>query len=485
MIFASSVFLFLFLPITLVVYFLIRPEFRNFFLLLVSIAFYAWGEPVYVFLMIGSILLNYIVGVLLHLQRRKSTKFLTEQKILLIGIVGNLVLLFYFKYANFFINNFNIILQHMAIKPIDYSQISSPAGISFFTFQAMSYVVDIYRKEANIQLNPVKLGLYVSFFPKLMAGPIVCYHDVAKQIVSRTITISRFSSGIQRFIFGLAKKTMIANPLGEVADKIFSVPINDITTGMAWLGIVCYTIQIYFDFSGYSDMAIGLGRMFGFEFFENFSYPYISRSIREFWRKWHISLSTWLREYLYIPLGGNRGSSFRTYLNLWTVFLICGLWHGASWNFVIWGALHGTFLVIERAGLGTMLDRLWRPLQHAYALSVIIIGWVFFRSESLTQAMHYLASMIGFTNANGIKYYALFYLDSKIVLTLIVSVFLATPIARQAGVQLYSRFEYSQLCFFKKFLFGSGYYCLLLILSLLSAAYLAAGTYNSFIYFRF
>ncbi len=388
------------------------------------------------------------------------------------------------KYSNFIVNNINLFFEQIDMKPITNPHIALPIGISFFTFQAMSYVIDVYRKEADVQLNPIHCGLYVAMFPQLIAGPIVRYHDVAKQIVSRTVTHHLFSIGIQRFIFGLSKKVLLANPLGEVADKIFIVPVNDVTTGMAWLGSVCYTLQIYFDFSGYSDMAIGLGRMFGFEFLENFNYPYISRSIREFWRRWHISLSNWFRDYLFIPLGGSRVSKFRTYLNLWIVFLLCGLWHGASYNFVIWGALHGTFIVIERIGWQARLDRLYRPFQHLYTLLVVITGWVFFRSESLSHAIQYLASMIGFTHAEGIKYYALFYCDLKVVLTLIIGSLLGTPLAQWLGKQLYERLTHSRLVRWQPVLDG-GYYCLLVILSLLSAAHLAAGTYNPFIYYRF
>jgi len=321
-------------------------------------------------------------------------------------------------------------------------------------------------------------------FPKLINGPIVRYHDVAKQIVSRTVTMNQFSYGVQRVIFGLAKKTMLANPLGEVADKIFGLAVNDVTTGMAWLGIACYTLQIYFDFSGYSDMAIGLGRLFGFEFLENFNYPYISQSIREFWQRWHISLSTWFRDYLYIPLGGNRGSSFRTYLNLWTVFLLCGLWHGASWNFVIWGALHGAYLAIERIGWQGYLRRLWPPFRHFYTLLIVMTGWVFFRSESLSHAIQYLASMIGLTHADGIKYYVLFYCDLKTILTLIIGVILSTPLAQWVGKQLENRISYSRFTYVRP-VFYAGHYSLLVGLFLLSAANLAAGTYNPFIYFRF
>ena len=484
MIFASSLFLFLFLPFTLAVYFLIPKALRNIFLLLMSLIFYAWGEPIYVLLMISSIMMNYLTGVVFYLQRRKPIKFLTEQRILLVCIAGNLALLFYFKYANFFMGNLNLILHHMAMRPVAYSEITLPLGISFFTFHAMSYVIDVYRKETEIQLNPIVCGLYLTLFPQLIAGPIIRYHDVAHQLVSRSVTRHKFSLGIQRLIFGLAKKVILANPLGEVADKIFAVPIAEVTTGMAWLGIVCYTLQIYFDFTGYSDMAIGLGRMFGFEFLENFNYPYISKSIREFWRRWHISLSNWFRDYLYIPLGGNRGSTSRTYFNLWTVFLLCGLWHGASWNFIIWGALNGAYLVIERIGWHLYLDRFWVPLQHGYVLLLVMIGWVFFRSDSLGHATQYLANMFGFSHADGIKYYAIYYCDPRTILTLVLGVILSTPIASWAGTQLKIRISNSSLLPLQSVVY-LGHYFLLVSLFIMSAANLAAGTYNPFIYYRF
>ncbi|CAN1212805.1 MBOAT family O-acyltransferase [Tumidithrix helvetica PCC 7403] len=487
MIFASTLFLFLFLPLTLAGYFLIRPKLlllRNIFLLGMSLIFYAWGEPVYVFLTIGSILLNYLTGVMLYLQRQKSLKFINQHGILAISIVSNLGLLFYFKYANFFINNLNPILQNLSIQPIAYPHISLPLGISFFTFHAMSYTIDAYRQETEVELNPIHCGLYLTLFPQLIAGPIIRYHDIAKQIVSRTVTRPQFSAGIQRFIFGLAKKTMLANPLGEVADKIFAVPVHEVTTGMAWLGIACYTLQVYFDFSGYSDMAIGLGRLFGFEFLENFNYPYIAQSMRDFWRRWHISLSNWFRDYLYIPLGGNRGSPLRTYLNLWIVFLLCGLWHGASWNFVIWGALHGASLVLERMGWHKYLERLWVPFRHLYALSIVTIGWVFFRSDSLSHAIAYLTSMIGLTDADGIKYSALYYFDLKTLINLSVGCILATPIASWVGANLKKRTISPQFNHLRSVLYA-GHYLLLVSLFLLSSASLASGTYNPFIYYRF
>jgi len=487
MIFASSLFLFLFLPLTLTGYFLIRSNqayLRNLFLLLMSLIFYAWGEPVYVFLMIGSIMINYTTGVLLHRQRQKNTKIFTEKRILGVCIVGNLAVLFYFKYANFFINNLNAFLTNLSLPTISYTEVPLPIGVSFFTFHAISYVIDIYRQETDAELNPINCGLYLSLFPQLIAGPIVRYHDVAKQIVSRTVSRPQFSSGIQRFIFGLAKKTMLANPLGEVADKIFAVPVHEVTTSMAWLGIICYTLQVYFDFSGYSDMAIGLARMFGIEFLENFNYPYIAESMRDFWRRWHISLSTWFRDYLYIPLGGNRGSALRTYLNLWTVFLLCGLWHGASWNFIIWGALHGASLVIERIGWHKYLDRLWKPLRHLYMLGIVMIGWVFFRSESLSHASQYLASMFGISQGDNLKHSYLFYLNPKICLTLIIASLLSTPIAYWTFHKLRQKMSHSQSIYLKPILY-TGYYSLLVSLFIICTASLASGTYNPFIYYRF
>jgi alginate O-acetyltransferase complex protein AlgI len=482
MIFASSLFLFLFLPLTLAAYFLLATRFRNAFLLAASLVFYAWGEPIYIFLMLASIVFNYGAGLLIHRQRHKPIRYLSEKTLLAAAITGNLGLLFYFKYINFLVENLNCALTAMGEASMQNPAIALPIGISFFTFQAMSYVIDVYRKHAAVERSLIRCGLYVALFPQLIAGPIVRYHDVARQIVSRTISSELFSSGIQRFIFGLAKKVLIANPLGEVADKIFSVPVAEITPGMAWLGIACYTLQIYFDFSGYSDMAIGLGRMFGFEFMENFHYPYISKSIREFWRRWHISLSSWFRDYLYIPLGGSRGSALRTYFNLWVVFFLCGLWHGASWNFAIWGLLHGVWLVLERLGLETYLSRLWQPLQHAYVLLLVMIGWVFFRAETLPQALQYLSSMAGFTEASGAQYYALFYLDLKTVLTLLIGFIAATPLPRRLAKHWYHQYPQSMPW---QIAIHSGYYGLLAALFGLAAAYLAAGTYNPFIYYRF
>ncbi|MFZ0133944.1 MAG: MBOAT family O-acyltransferase [Desulfobacterales bacterium] len=312
----------------------------------------------------------------------------------------------------------NPLLAQISAAPIDLAPIHLPIGISFFTFQAMSYVVDVYRRDAAVQLNPLNIGLYIALFPQLIAGPIIRYHDIAAQIVRRRVGLDDFSYGIQRFVAGLGKKVLIANQVAAIADRVFSSPYETLTPGIAWLGVLCYTLQIYFDFSGYSDMAIGLGRMFGFHFLENFNDPYISRSITEFWRRWHISLSRWFRDYLYIPLGGNRGGPLRTYVNLLVVFFLCGLWHGASWNFIIWGLLHGLFLVIERLGFDKALNRSWPPLRNVYVMTVVCSGWVFFRTDSLSAALHYLGAMAGLNPAVPIQQQAFIYIDHHIRLAI-------------------------------------------------------------------
>jgi len=329
-------------------------------LLAVSLLFYAWGEVFYVGVMFASILTNYATGRFIYYARNSSDHRLTSKFYLAIGIAINIIS---FKYANFITNNINDLLSLFSLGTIDLEPIHLPLGISFFTFQAISYIVDVYRKEVTAQKNIYNLALYISLFPQLIAGPIVRYHDIALQITDRLHSMELFSSGVQRFIIGLAKKMLIANPLGEVADNVFALSGNDLTTPLAWIGIISYSLQIYFDFSGYSDMAIGLGRMFGFRFHENFNHPYIAKSLREFWRRWHISLSSWFKDYVYIPLGGNRVSTVRVYTNLLIVFLLTGIWHGASWNFIVWGMFHGFFLATEHMGFfGTHLSSsMYRP----------------------------------------------------------------------------------------------------------------------------
>ncbi|MEG0774566.1 MBOAT family protein [Clostridium sp.] len=427
MVFTSTVFMFMFLPIVVGGYFLIRKEFRNMLLLLASLLFYAWGEPKFVLVMLLSIIINFYFGVLIHKNFENKSK---KKLYLVICLVLNLGLLIFFKYANFLVHNLNSLMGLVSIEyTVNLRTIPLPIGISFFTFQGLSYVVDVYRKDTKVQKNIFDLALYIALFPQLIAGPIVRYQDVDREIEKREITIDKTYYGIRRFIMGFAKKILIANGTGEIADKIFAIPSNELTAGVAWLGIICYTLQIYYDFSGYSDMAIGLGKVFGFNFLENFNYPYISKSIREFWKRWHISLTTWFRDYLYIPLGGNRCSTAKSYRNQIIVFLLSGLWHGASWNFIFWGAFHGTFLVIERTPIGKVLNRLWAPIRHLYALLIIMVGWVFFRAENLTAGWNYVKAMFSATGTSNLYYPAL-YLNNKSMLILVAGIIFSAPIMK-------------------------------------------------------
>jgi len=473
MVFSSTVFLFIFLPLVLILNFLLKQEYRNFFLLLASLAFYAWGEGILVLLMLFSISINYVAGIGIGYFYERNLKF---SKITLgIAIAINLSLLFYYKYTNFIIEN----LQEIGLyATYNHTNILLPIGISFFTFQGISYLIDVYRKETAVQHNLFHLGLYISFFPQLIAGPIVRYHDVAQQIKKRDIDLSLFTEGVIRFIRGFAKKIILANNAALIADQVFSIiPAKEISIGAAWLGILCYSIQIYFDFSGYSDMAIGLGKMLGFNFKENFNYPYISRSIQDFWRRWHISLSTWFRDYLYIPLGGNRKGIRRTYVNLIIVFFITGFWHGASWNFIIWGLFHGIFLILERSKI--LHTNKWPIfLQHAYVFLVVLVGWVFFRAESMKEAFRYLRSMMGVTGGDNTT--ALVYLNHYSVFVLILALLFSMPL-RQKITALVEKSQDSRVAT----MYRVGTYGFYLLLFALSIIELAQSSYNPFIYFRF
>lgn len=381
MIFSSSIFLFAFLPAVLILYFIVGKKLKNWVLLLASLCFYAWGEPVNVLVMIASILVNY-AGCLWMAKAEK------KKPVLVLLLILNIGTLFYFKYLNFAVETWS------ALTGLDpgLREVALPIGISFFTFQIMSYVIDVYRGKVEAQKNVVSLGLYISLFPQLIAGPIVRYSDIEKEIRTRTVTIDKVYEGLRRFAIGFAKKVIIADQLGALVDTVFAGRYPSVWGN--WIGILAYTLQIYYDFSGYSDMAIGLGRCFGFTFLENFNYPYISRSVREFWRRWHMSLSGWFRDYLYIPLGGSRKGTARTYLNLLIVFFVTGLWHGASFNFIVWGLYYGLFLIIERIGFGKVLDKAPRILGHIYTLLIVIIGWVFFRADTLGDALIYLQHMV-------------------------------------------------------------------------------------------
>ena len=466
MLFSSLVFVFVFLPLTAAVYFLLprRGEWRNWWLLLMSILFYAWGEPKYVAIMLATVVLNWLGAVLLEKCGRG------KQALLALTVLADLSVLVYFKYFNFLAENFNALFQ----THVDFIKVVMPIGISFYTFQALSYVVDVYRGEVKAQRNVLRLALYISLFPQLVAGPIVKYHDVAEQIVGRTVSLADFAGGLRRFITGLAKKMLIANTMGAIADSVYAQTAAETSCAVAWLGAVAYALQIYYDFSGYSDMAIGLGRMFGFRFLENFNYPYISRSITEFWRRWHISLSTWFKEYLYIPLGGNRVGSFRLYANLLIVFLATGVWHGASWNFVVWGLWNGFFIVLER--LTGFHKReggfVFTALKHLYVVAVFLLGWVFFRADNLSLAFAYLKNMFGLVrHADAVHPCFVSNFDYMI---LALGMILACPIVRDR--------LYVDRGGLLRRLALDGW---LVVLFALSVAWMVGATYNPFIYFRF
>lgn len=471
MVFSSSIFLFIFLPLVLFFYFIVRAELRNFVLLTFSLLFYAWGEPRFVFLMLFSILLNYCFGLLVHYYDKRKNMKVT---FLIMAVVGNILLLSYFKYISFFTDILNQTL-HLSIQ---IEPIPLPIGISFYTFQAMSYVIDIYRKDGEVQKNPLNLALYISIFPQLIAGPIVRYNIVAEQIKTRIHSFERFAEGIQIFIIGLAKKMLIANQVGFVADKIFALPPSEISVGTAWIGIIAYTLQIYFDFSGYSDMAIGLGKMFGFDFPENFRYPYISKSISEFWRRWHITLGSWFRDYVYIPLGGNRVSKLANFRNLFIVWGLTGLWHGASWTFIAWGLYYGCIIALEKAGLEKLLKKLWWPFQHMYVLVIVMIGWVFFRADNFTYSFNYLKTMFGLEHQPLTDASTMLYIHEYGVI-FVIAIVAATPILKHLTnvLELVPKVHMFSIQFVRP--------VLLLTLFMMSIMYLVNSTYNPFIYFRF
>ena len=393
MLFSSMIFLWFFLPLVFCSYYLIDKRFKNILLLISSIIFYAWGGVSYSLIMLSSIIINYIFALLID--KAIEDNNLKNKKIYLaLCIIINLSILGYFKYTNFIISIINSLSQN---KIIELTNIVLPIGISFYTFQALSYVIDVYRGHNKAQKNIFNLALYISFFPQLIAGPIVKYHDIENQILNRNESLENIFYGIKRFIYGLSKKVILANMFALSCDEILKQPTNELGTALVWCASVLYTLQIYYDFSGYSDMAIGLGRMFGFNFLENFNYPYISKSIKEFWRRWHISLSTWFKEYLYIPLGGNRKRKLFTYINLLIVFFATGLWHGASYNFILWGLFHGFFLVIERIFLGKLLEKnKLKFINHIYVIFVFVIGWVLFRADDLKHAFELYKLMFSY-----------------------------------------------------------------------------------------
>ncbi len=448
-------------------------KYKNALLLVASFFFYAWGEAQYIILLFISIAANYFFGIKIEKSQNKSARGF----VMFFAIVFNLLLLGYFKYANFIVANLNEIISTFSSYKIELKKVHLPIGISFFTFHAISYLVDIYRKKCNAQKSFSQLALYISFFPQLVAGPIVRYNFIEKYLNNRRENLFFISYGIRRFIIGFGKKIIIANPLGEMADAIFSSPLSEINTTLAWVGIVCYTLQIYFDFSGYSDMAVGLARIFGFKFPENFNYPYISRSIKEFWRRWHISLSAWFRDYVYIPLGGNRCSVNRQYFNLVLVFFLCGLWHGASWNFVIWGMFHGFFLVFERIKFGeNFLNYLPKFIQHFYAIFIVMIGWVFFRSPDLAHALGFLKTMFSHKETEAISREIFRLTESHFVrMSFILALIGLSPLVKNLSLKLIR----------KNKIFITVTDLFLLATMILAIVRLSASTHNPFIYFQF
>jgi alginate O-acetyltransferase complex protein AlgI len=478
MVFSSPLFILLFLPIVLALYYLVNPAHRNAWLLVASLAFYAWGEGYYTVVLLLCILLNWSFGMAILWAKTARSR----QVVLVIGVVLNLSMLIGFKYSNFLVENFNFILAGVRLKPLQLKPVHLPIGISFFVFQGISYLADVHRKDVKPTQSLLDFAMYKSFFPQLIAGPIVRYRDVSRQIEQRIASAPQFAEGVQRFIVGLGKKVIVANTAAIIADKVFAEPATTISAPVAWLGVAAYALQIYFDFSGYSDMAIGMAKMFGFDFLENFDYPYISRSIKEFWRRWHISLSSWFRDYLYIPLGGSRVSVFRQYMNLLIVFVLCGLWHGASWAFLVWGLWNGLFLVLERTSFGKFLDRLPIPVRHAYALLVTLVGWVFFRAVDFTQALSYLAAMAGQSVVTDNLNVGLL-LDPYMCFVLTLGVVFATPVVPW----LRARWQTSAVGarHFVSFTASIIHLAVLVVLLVFSLSSLAMGTNNPFIYFRF
>ena len=481
MVFASPIFLFLFLPLTLAGYFAFPRSWRNGVLLVASLAFYAWGEARYLPLILGSVAFNWTMGRAIGGNADPRLR----KRWLVVAVAGNLAALALFKYANFAVANVNALAPVLAITPLAVAAIPLPLGISFFTFHAISYVVDVYKRNADAERNMPRFALYILLFPQLIAGPIIRWRDIAAQLGTHDPRVADFAYGARRFVLGLGKKVLIANTLGRTADAVFGLPSGELTTPLAWLGLACYTLQIYFDFSGYSDMAIGLMRMFGFRILENFNYPYIASSIREFWRRWHISLSNWFRDYLYIPLGGNLAAKRRAYRNLIIVFLLCGLWHGASWPFVLWGAWHGAFLVIERARLHSALRRpgiVARFAAHAYALAVVMGGWVLFRCDTLTHAVDYFLALAGVAHGSPAQHPLAQVADPLVAFTLLVGAAFATPLAPRIGA--WRDALAARPGAVATVVLGADVAWLVAVFSLASA-FLAAGTYNPFIYFRF
>ncbi|MED1785034.1 MBOAT family O-acyltransferase [Brevibacillus fortis] len=468
MVFSSLIFLYYFLPITILLYFIVPTILKNVVLFAASLVFYAWGEPVYIFLMLFSTVFDYANARLIDKFRHRKG---IARTVFITSLTGSLGILGFFKYGGFVMDNLN----HWFGLNVQMADLPLPVGISFYTFQTISYMVDVYRDRVPVQKNMLSFGLYVMMFPQLVAGPIVKYGDIAHQLSYRKVTLERFGEGAELFIRGLAKKVLLANNIGTLWTSVKAMPADEISVLSAWIGIIAFSFQIYFDFSGYSDMARGLGKMFGFDLMENFKYPYISKSITEFWRRWHISLGTWFREYVYIPLGGNRAGIMRQFINLLVVWFLTGLWHGASWNFVIWGLYFGLFIMMEKWFLLRWLQNSHAFVGHIYTILIVIVGWVFFEMKEISDAWTFIYTMFGFGSHNVTDTQSLYFLSTHWLLLLLMTA-CATPFAKQAVSYVRDKFHLAG---------NAAAVAMYVFLLLLSTAFLVNETYNPFLYFRF
>lgn len=480
MVFSSLTFLWIFLPIVLllnyVFSFIKNPKgkllAKNIVLFIASLVFYAWGGLYYLFVMLASITANYLFALWInHAKSGETPKLKQAKTAFILAIIFNLGLLVFFKYTNFFVS----IVENIFSANFGLREIILPIGISFFTFQAMSYTIDVYLGKVKCQKNYMLLALYISFFPQLIAGPIVKYSEIEEQLTARKETVDKFATGIKRFLYGLAKKVIVANLCGQVAEFVFSSEVSELGTSLAWLGLICYTIQIYYDFSGYSDMAIGLGKMFGFDFPENFNYPYTSLSVTEFWRRWHISLSSWFKEYVYIPLGGNREGTARTLINLFIVFLLTGIWHGANWTFILWGVFYGIIIVIERLFLKKWLDKnKFKPLNSIYTMLVVMLLWVFFRADNVGYAFAFIGKLFDFSKGSIVLYDQM---DLVKWIVLAVGILFCGVVQRPLS-KPYQKIKDKSWVFWVD-------YSLQLILFFFCIVLLMNNSFNPFIYFQF
>lgn len=470
MVFSSLTFLFFFLPFALLLYYCSPRKMKNIVLLAVSLFFYAWGEPIYIFLMIFSAVIDYVHGLLIHKNRLRRPSI--AKTALISSLVVNIAILSFFKYADFLVENINLMLG-TALSPLD---LPLPIGISFYTFQTMSYSIDVYRGKIKPQKNPITLALYVTLFPQLIAGPIVRYETIESELANRRFQLDQFADGLRYFIIGLGKKVLIANSIGELWFTIQNQGLNDLSVLTVWLGIIAFSLQIYFDFSGYSDMAIGLGKMFGFNFPQNFDYPYISKSVTEFWRRWHMTLGSWFRDYVYFPLGGSRKGKWVTVRNLFIVWGITGLWHGASWNFVLWGLYFGLLIGIEKLGLLKLLEKLPSFLQHIYLIVIIIFSWVLFTFDDFEKGIAYMKVLAGFGTNAFVDTQFLYFLYTNGLL-LIIAFIASTPLLMNMKKKVSSPVGKRT---FEIISIGALFFMLVV-----STAYLVNDSYNPFLYFRF